>query len=402
MAMVEHINNGDDDGLYNDGDLFLHPTIVSRPLTIMPSHSHPNRFSTAASAASAASAKTISAKPTTPAFKLQFINTAHPGESTTAKRISQIRSHVAKDSHARRRQRKAAQIRPGTFIAVTPSSSRRNNSITSYSSASSSLPYLAADDAARTDEPSSTSASPDGLQRPHQAWLSSTNTALGQKGFRRIAPKRGAMVRKAASPGPRQMIGDTMKDAWNGQFAWDLSLDDYGTFNYYLEWVLKYGYAVCFPPDQAPAVEKRMRSTFVPFAMSNPGLLTLILYVAYHRRAMNTTDVDEAIKCNRMVERYRMACIEWTRHAVSVEKRPTLETVAMALTMSSEAYFEDNFDTSLTHAQAARTMVSARGGLESFGKTGIDGLISFLLRTSVYCGNYIFVPGCARVPLPPE
>lgn len=104
-----------------------------------------------------------------------------------------------------------------------------------------------------------------------------------------------------------------------------------------LEWVLKYGYAVCFPPDQAPAVEKRMRSTFVPFAMSNPGLLTLILYVAYHRRAMNTTDVDEAIKCNRMVERYRMACIEWTRHAVSVEKRPTLETVAMALTMSSEA-----------------------------------------------------------------
>lgn len=52
---------------------------------------------------------------------------------------------------------------------------------------------------------------------------------------------------------------------------------------------------------------------------------------------MNTDDLDEAIKCNRMVERYRLACIEWIRHAVSVEKRPSIETVAMALILSSEA-----------------------------------------------------------------
>jgi hypothetical protein len=160
---------------------------------------------------------------------LQFINTAYPGESTTAKRISQIRSHVAKDSHARRRQRKAAQV--GSSTAT--SSSKGNNNIRSYSSASSSPPYLlAADDAAQTDESYSTSASPDGLQHPHPAWHSSTNTGLGHKGFRRIAPKEGAMVPRVASPGPRQMIGDTMKDAWNGQFAWELSVEDYGIFNY--------------------------------------------------------------------------------------------------------------------------------------------------------------------------
>lgn len=228
--MFEYLNNSDGDDRYDDNGLLLHPIITSRPLTLLPSHSRSNRSSTAASAASS---KTALAKPRTPAVKLQFINTAHPGESTTAKRISQIRSHVAKDSHARRRQRKAAQARSGTATAITgtTSSNWRDDGITSYSSASPSPPYLDADDAVRTDESYSTSASPDGL-RPHQTWLSSTHTGSGHKGFRRIAPKGDAMVRRVASPGPRQMIGNTMKDAWNGQFAWELSLDDYATFNY--------------------------------------------------------------------------------------------------------------------------------------------------------------------------
>lgn len=395
MAMVEQLND-DQDGRDTDRGSWNHPAINSKPLTIRPSLSRPNRSSTATSAASA---KTTTI-PRTPVVHLEFINTAYPGESTTAKRISQIRSHVAKNSHARRRQRKAAQA--GSSTATTSSSKGKNNIIPN-SSASSSPPYLLdADDAVQIDELYSTSASPDGLQHPRQAWHSSTNTGLGHQGFRRIAPKEGAMVRRVASPGPRQMIGDTMKDAWNGQFAWELSVEDYGIFNYYLDWVLKYGYTACFPPGQAVLVEKRLRSTYVPFAMKNPGLLNLILYVSYHRRAMNTEDLDEAIKCNRKVERHRMACIEWIRHAVSVEKRPSIETVAMALILSSEAFFEANLDTSLTHAQAARTMVSARGGFESFGKTGIDGLISFLLKTSVYSGNYFYVPGCAPVPVPPE
>ncbi|KAL7925382.1 hypothetical protein ACQKWADRAFT_283849 [Trichoderma austrokoningii] len=357
------------------GILFPHPTMTS----VLPSRPHPiNRSSSSP------------VVPRTPMVKLQFINTAHPGESTTAKRISQIRSHVAKDSHARRRQRKAAAAAayagPSSVSAANSSYKEDIADIaaTAASTDSSNCPLLLAS----ADESYSTSAT----------WPSA-NTALGRTGFRRIAPKDGAMVRSAASPGPRQMIGDSMRDAWNGQFAWELSFEDYNMFNYFLDWVLKYGYAVCFPPEQAGEMERRLKSVYVPFAMRNPGLLNLILYVAYHRRAMNTEDWDEAIRCNRKREHHRLLCIGWIRRAVSKERKPSIETIAMALILSSEAFFESNLVISLTHAQAARTMVTARGGLESFGDTGIDGLISFLLKTSVYCGNYFFVPGCSPPPV---
>ncbi|KAM0260704.1 hypothetical protein ACHAQJ_002620 [Trichoderma viride] len=358
----------EDDEIYDDNIIQLPLVIIPKPQAIQSPRSDSSRSSTSTSA--------ITTKPYTPVVKLQFINTAHPSESNTAKRISQIRSHVAKDSHARRRQRKAAKL---------------CTSCTTYSSPSSASPeaiLAAAEDAAWTED-------------SHQAWLSSIrpeNTGLDHRGFRRIAPKTRVVVRRANSPGPRQMIGDTKRDAWVGQFAWNLSDDEYGIFNYYLEWVLKYGYEICFPRDQTSSVMKRMKATYVPYAIKHRSLLACILYVAYHRRSVNTADPEEAARCSLKTEHYRLACIEMTRNAISAEEKPALQTISTALLLSSEAYFEGNLDISFTHAKAARTMVSARGGLETFGGTGIDGLISFLLMTSVYSANYFFVPGCALLP----
>jgi hypothetical protein len=194
----------DDDDSYNENNLESPPTTMSYPLAIQPSRLHSGR-----SSISSASTTTRS---NTPPVKLQFINTVHPSESTTAKRISQIRSHVAKDSHARRRQRKAAK-------ACT--------SCTTYSVSSSSPESIlaAAEDADWTED-------------SHLAWISSlhptntarsTNTALGYRGLRKIAPKVRAVV---SSPGPRQMIGDAKRDAWTGAFAWNLTDDEYSHFNY--------------------------------------------------------------------------------------------------------------------------------------------------------------------------
>ncbi|OTA05640.1 hypothetical protein A9Z42_0063320 [Trichoderma parareesei] len=313
-------------------------------------------------------------------MKLQFINTAHPRDSTSAKRISQIRSHVAKDSHARRRQRRAANGSNRTAPAESPARSESPDSTsagTSSINATSQLPTCSSSPAAGSCVTTSSSTSAEDEDRP---------------GFRKIAPKTRAGVRNADLPHPRKLIGDTKTDGWS--FAWDLSTDECKTFDFY--WVLTYGYEICFPRDEVPRVMSRMKTTYVPFAIKHPCLLACIFYISYHRRYLNTDDPGEAARCHLLMQHYRLACIEMMKSALAVEEKPSAQTITLAMQLCSEAFFEGNPDVSFTHAYAARTMVSARGGLESFDRAGVDALISFLLATSVYSGNYWFVPGCAK------
>ncbi|KAL5094201.1 hypothetical protein Trisim1_008307 [Trichoderma cf. simile WF8] len=373
----------------DNNDDMLHQTLtIPRPSIPRSARSSTSSSSTVHSSP----ATTTVIKPSSSVIKLQFINTAHPSESTSAKRISQIRSHVAKDSHARRRQRKASCK---TGKACCSSSASASATATSA---------VAADSPARSESPDDSTSTkkavalPVRARLPQSSFLNEKEGALS-RGFRRIAPKTGAALnRNAEVPCPRQMIGDARRDVWNGAFAWDLTDDEYATFNFYLDWVLKYGYEICFPRDQVAPVMKRMKSSYVPFAIKYPSLLACIFYIAYHRRALNTKDPEEAAKCYFMVERYRLACIESMKRAIEGEERPTYQTITLAMQLCSEAYFEGHSDVSFTHAHAARTMVSARGGLESFENAGVYSLLSFLLATSVYSGNYWFVPGCARAP----
>lgn len=200
--------------------------MLHQPLTITrPPIPRSARSSTSSSSTVHSSpAATTGIKPSSSVIKLQFINTAHPSESTSAKRISQIRSHVAKDSHARRRQRKASCKTGGK--ACCPSSA----SATATSA-------VAADSPARSESPDySTStkkavALPVRARLPQSSFLDEKEGALS-RGFRRIAPKTGALDRNAEVPCPRQMIGDARRDVWNGAFAWDLTDDEYATFNF--------------------------------------------------------------------------------------------------------------------------------------------------------------------------
>ncbi|QYT05759.1 hypothetical protein H0G86_012641 [Trichoderma simmonsii] len=371
----------------NIDDMLHQPLTITRPPIPRSARSSTSSSSTVHSSPAA----TTGIKPSSSVIKLQFINTAHPSESTSAKRISQIRSHVAKDSHARRRQRKASCKTGGKACC-------------SSSASASATSAVAAELPARSESPDySTStkkavALPVRARLPQSSFLDEKEGALS-RGFRRIAPKTGAALdRNAEVPCPRQMIGDARRDVWNGAFAWDLTDDEYATFNFYLDWVLKYGYEICFPRDQVAPVMKRMKSSYVPFAIKYPSLLACIFYIAYHRRALNTKDPEEAAKCYLKVESYRLACIEMMKKAIEGEERPTYQTITLAMQLCSEAYFEGHSDVSFTHAHAARTMVSARGGLESFENAGVYSLLSFLLATSVFSGNYWFVPGCARAP----
>ncbi|KAL6891087.1 hypothetical protein HDV57DRAFT_281730 [Trichoderma longibrachiatum] len=355
--------------------------------SLAPNHNHSH---------SSSSSSTTPNRP--PVMKLQFINTAHPRDSTSAKRISQIRSHVARDSHARRRQRKAANGSNACACACP----------TASSAASHAPAAPPAEPPARPESPDSTSAGtssvgarsrlPTSSSPPASVTCAAGGTTAAEdedsQGFRRIAPKTKAVARSADLPHPRKLIGDTKTDGWS--FAWELSTDECKTFDFFLDWVLTYGYEICFPRDEVPRVMSRMRTTYVPFAIKHPCLLACIFYISYHRRYLNTDDPGEAARCHLLMQQYRLACIEMMKSALAVEKKPSAQTITLAMQLCSEAFFEGNPDISFTHAYAARTMVSARGGLESFDQAGVDALISFLLATSVYSGNYWFVPGCAK------
>lgn len=201
----------------------LHQTLtIPRPPIPRSARSSTSSSSTVHSSPAA----TTVIKPSSSVIKLQFINTAHPSESTSAKRISQIRSHVAKDSHARRRQRKASCK---TGKACCSSSASASATATSA---------VAADSPARSESPDDSTSTkkavalPVRARLPQSSFLDEKEGALS-RGFRRIAPKTGAALdRNAEVPCPRQMIGDARRDVWNGAFAWDLTDDEYATFNF--------------------------------------------------------------------------------------------------------------------------------------------------------------------------
>ena len=182
-----------------------------------------------------------------PAMKLQFINTAHPRDSTSAKRISQIRSHVAKDSHARRRQRRAANgsNRSSSACACACACSCSCVCPTASSTAAHAPAAAPTESPARSESPDSTSAGTSSINATSRLLTSSSSPAAGScattssttsaededcPGFRKIAPKTRAVVRTADLPHPRKLIGDTKTDGWS--FAWELSPDECKTFDF--------------------------------------------------------------------------------------------------------------------------------------------------------------------------
>lgn len=196
---------------------------------LAPNHNHSHGSS---------SSSTVTNRP--PVMKLQFINTAHPRESTSAKRISQIRSHVARDSHARRRQRKAANGNNSSNACAC--------ACPAASSAASHAPAAAsAEPPARSESPDSTSAGTSSVGARSRLPTSSSSPAaitctsgsttsaedeglLGRPGFRRIAPKTRPVERSAELPHPTKLIGDTKTDGWS--FAWELSPDECKAFDF--------------------------------------------------------------------------------------------------------------------------------------------------------------------------
>ncbi|KAF5570631.1 NADPH-dependent aldehyde reductase [Fusarium phyllophilum] len=222
---------------------------------------------------------------------LQFINSAHPDEITNAKSIRLIRSHAAKLSRALQKDKKQDE-----------------DSLEGY-------------------DPESFQAETELRSLVHPA----NNTR-----YRKIMPKtKGHKQTENRLPSPIQLIGGARSDAYTG-FARPLSDDEHYLFDFYLNYVISYGYTACYAQDDERDFSYLMRHIWVPNAMSKLSLMAAVFHVAC-RNYVAATNNDLSSKFAVKKLQYRLMCIQMAKDAIESETVATDTTIALAMLMASEA-----------------------------------------------------------------
>ncbi|KAF5651737.1 NADPH-dependent aldehyde reductase [Fusarium sp. NRRL 25303] len=275
---------------------------------------------------------------------LQFINSAHPDEITNATSIRLIRSHAAKLSRALQKEKKQ-------------------------------------------DEAPLEGYDPENCQA--EAELRSLVHPASDTRSRKIMPK--AKVHGQAEnrpPSPLQLIGGARSDAYTG-FARPLSDDEHYLFDFYLNYVISYGYTACYTQDDERNFIYLMRHIWVPNAMSKLSLMAAVFHVAC-RNYVAATNNSLSRKFAVKKLQYRLMCIQMAKDAIESEAVATDTTIALAMLMASEAFLEGDMSAYWSHGAGVMKMVRARGGVDTLGMSG------FLTRTvseSIYLTQTNMIAG---------
>ncbi|KAF5677674.1 NADPH-dependent aldehyde reductase [Fusarium denticulatum] len=238
----------------------------------------------------------------------QFINSAHPDEITNAKSIRLIRSHAAKLSRALQKDKK------------------QDEALEEYdpeSSAEAELRWLV-----------------------HQE---------GDTRYRKIMPKAKVHGKTGnRPPSPIQLIGGARSDAYTG-FARPLSDDEHYLFDFYLNYVISYGYTACYAQDDERNFSYLMRHIWVPNAMSKLSLMAAVFHVAC-RNYVAATNNDLSSKFAVKKLQYRLMCIQMAKDAIESEAVATDTTIALAMLMASEAFLEGDMCAYWSHGAGVMKM----------------------------------------------
>ncbi|KAF5612862.1 secretory lipase [Fusarium subglutinans] len=277
---------------------------------------------------------------------LQFINSAHPDEITNAKSIKLIRSHAAKLSRALQKEKKQDK------------------------------------DSLEGDDPENFQA---------ETELRSLVDLASNTRYRKIIPKAKVHEQTAnRPPSPIQLIGGACSDAYTG-FARQLSDDEHYLFDFYLNYVISYGYTACYAQDDERNFTYLMRHIWVPNAMSKLSLMAAVFHVAC-RNYVATTNNSLSSKFAVKKLQYRLMCIQMAKDAIESEAIATDTTIALAMLMASEAFLEGDMSAYWSHGAGVMKMVRARGGVDMLGMSG------FLTRTvsdSIYLTQTNMISGFA-------
>ncbi|RGP78669.1 hypothetical protein FLONG3_3206 [Fusarium longipes] len=168
--------------------------------------------------------------------------------------------------------------------------------------------------------------------------------------YMRLAPKQEQQTpleamddtRHVQSAGPVQLIGGAQKDGHTG-FARPLSEDEQFLFDFYLNYVIVYGYKACYLEQDESAFHTMMKEVWLPNAMSQPSLMAAIFHVACRNYVIvtsnNATDKYVVKKLQ-----YRLMCLKMAKDAVASEIVASDATIALALLMASESVRPTPFD----------------------------------------------------------
>ncbi|EXL95617.1 hypothetical protein NOF04DRAFT_10631 [Fusarium oxysporum II5] len=288
--------------------------------------------------------QTITEQPKFQPGTLQFINSAHPDEITNANSIRLIRSHAAKLSRALQKKK-------------------------------------------QQDEAPLAGDNPENVQAKTE--LRSVVHPASNKQYRKIMPKTKVHEQTGNHPpSPIQLIGGARSAAYTG-FARPLSDDEHYLFDFYLNYVISYGYTACYAQDDEQNFIRLMRHIWVPNAMSKVSLMNAVFHVAC-RNYVTVTNNSLSSKFGVKKLQYRLMCIKMAKDAIESETVATDTTIALAMLMASEAFLEGDMNAYWSHGAGVMKMVRARGGVDMLGMSG------FLTRTvseSIYLTQTNMIAG---------
>ncbi|KAJ3545234.1 hypothetical protein NM208_g2615 [Fusarium decemcellulare] len=305
---------------------------------------------------------------------LQFINTIQPDDATSNESLSLIRAHVARHSRAVQREKKQPQC------AKRVSFSNR-------------LPIRGLVELNDENEEEECDSHENDGTRSSRAPRIRPGT---KSAYRKLAPKRRTSIdlARSRSSSPIQLIGGAQKHAYQG-FARSLSEDEQYLFDFYVDYVVQYGYKACYHKEDEKLWQASMRDDWVPFAMGQPSLMAAIFHVACRNYAIATSNtISKKFSIKKL--QYRLTCLQMAKEAIASQTMATDATIALALIMASESFYEGDFDAFTAHGSGIIKMVTARGGLDTLG---VSGFLTKGVGWSIYSPRHYLVQGPRELEL---
>ncbi|KAH0496024.1 hypothetical protein TgHK011_009544 [Trichoderma gracile] len=281
---------------------------------------------------------------------VRFLNLTNPNEATSSDALAVIRSHVAKNTHGRKQQSRRARLEIRQYCPI------------SSSKASGHLPKGALQ--AQAEEP---------------------GRATGAR-QRQDRDNARTIERSTWIPNPQTSITFTRRNPFQTS-ASIISDSEDALVDHYITFVVDHGYTGCIHSETEQALLQKVRSQFVPWSLTERGLLAG-LFMAACRSLLTLHPENDSYRVSLL--KYKSECFEILRGALSAPERCIDDyTIALALVLATEEFLCGSMEYRL-HGEAVIKMVRMRGGMKDLGP---DGILGHLLARSVYNPIFQYVDG---------